>query len=71
MQFVTILREYKVRGACADCGETSTALMRAYNRFTESEVFLCHTCLDWHGEQSREQVRVGSWGAAFPRKKAV
>jgi hypothetical protein len=66
MQSVTILREYKMQGACADCGETSRLLTPAYNRFTESEVRLCAACSEWHRTQMDEKVRIGSWGAALP-----
>lgn len=66
MQRVTILREYEIEGACADCGRTSDFLTRAYNRFTESDVFLCPACLEWHRARTDERVRIGSWGAALP-----
>lgn len=68
MQYVTILREYKTPGACADCGQPSTFLTRAYNRFTMSEVSICPACSAWHGQLTEdERVRVGSWGATLPR----
>lgn len=66
MQPVTILREYKIEGACADCGRPSPVLTGAYNRFTESNVLICPACLEWHLSQTDEKVRVGSWGAALP-----
>ncbi len=65
MQFVTILREYRASGACADCGRPSDLLIPAYNRFTQSKVHLCPTCSAWHGEQAGAQF-IPHLGAQVP-----
>lgn len=54
LRSVAILREQKSLKTCADCGQPSGLLSRAYNRFTQSEVRLCPSCVLWHDLQHRQ-----------------
>lgn len=57
MRYVTILCEHKRPRTCADCGQPSKLLTRAYNRFTQSEVRLCPPCIVWHDRQVDDAVQ--------------
>jgi hypothetical protein len=66
MRSSAISRKPKRSGICAECGQSSKALLTIPTRVPGLEVSLCPSCATWR--KTAEQLRVGYWSALLPPK---
>jgi hypothetical protein len=66
MRSPTISRKPKLSGICAECGQSSKALLSIPTRVPGIEAHLCPSCTTWR--KTAEQLRIGYWSALLPPK---